>query len=258
MGLDPDPQVVPDRYGHLGDRGTGLLKWNQTIIQETADLVCAYKPNIAFYEALGIEGLALLSQTLHLIPDHIPVILDAKRGDIGNTAAAYAKACFDDWRVDAVTLSPYLGRDSVEPFIRYPDKGLFVLCHTSNPGAEDFQHLEVSDWRSLDREGNQPLYVHVARSVPQWAENIGLVVGATYPGQMAAIRQEAPDTWILAPGIGTQGGNLKESVAAGLRQDGSGLIVNVGRQINQADSHAEMAQSLRDAINEVRREVIVA
>jgi len=153
VGLDPDPQVVPDRYGHLGDRGTGLLKWNQAIIQETAELACAYKPNIAFYEALGIEGLALLSQTLRLIPDHIPVILDAKRGDIGNTAAAYAKACFDDWKVDAVTLSPYLGRDSVEPFIRYDNKGLFMLCHTSNPGAEDFQHLEISDWRSPQTRG---------------------------------------------------------------------------------------------------------
>ena len=212
VGLDPIPAQMPERY-----RGRGhslmddLLAWNRTIIEETADLVCVYKPNIAFYEALGLPGLNLLRQTLDLIPAHIPVLLDAKRGDIDSTAAAYAAACFDQWGVDAVTLSPYLGRDSVEPFAAYVDKGLFVLCHTSNPGAGEFQDLEISDWRQLDRESNQPLYIRVAQTATRWSDNVGLVVGATFPEAIADVRRAAPNAWFLIPGIGAQGGDLESS-----------------------------------------------
>ena len=253
VGLDPDPQYIPERYDNLGDKITGLLNWNQTVIRETEDKVCAYKPNIAFYEALGVAGIALLHQTLRLIPKHIPIILDAKRGDIGNTAMAYASACFKDLKADAVTLSPYLGRDSIEPFTTFTDKGLFVLCHTSNHSSEDFQTLEINDWRTLDRENNQPLYIHVARTAPTWSPNVGLVVGATYPEAMAAVRRSAPDTWFLVPGIGAQGGDLAATLSAGLREDGSGMIIHVSRGINQADNHSEAALTLKNSINQVRK-----
>lgn len=151
-----------------------------------------HKPNIAFYEAFGTIGMEALRQTLALIPPHIPVLLDAKRGDIGSTAEAYACACFDDLGVDGVTLSPYLGKDSIEPFACYADKGLFVLCHTSNPGAGEFQELEIADWRTLDREPNQPSYIRVARMAAAWSPNVGLVVGATFPQAIADVRSAAP------------------------------------------------------------------
>ena len=157
--------------------------------------------------------------------------MDAKRGDIGSTASAYAKACFEHLKADAVTLSPYLGRDSIEPFASYGDRGLFVLCHTSNLGSGDFQELEVSDWRALDREPNLPLFVHVARAAVSWAPNIGLVVGATFPMAIQQVREIAPETWFLVPGIGAQGGDLESTVAAGLRNDGSGIIVNASRGV---------------------------
>lgn len=253
VGLDPVPAQMPARYGGRGDSPMeDLLAWNRAIIEETADLVCVYKPNMAFYEALGLPGLELLRKTLDLIPVHIPVLLDAKRGDIDSTAAAYAAACFDHWGVDAVTLSPYLGRDSVDPFAAYADKGIFVLCHTSNPGAGEFQDLEISDWRQLDREPNQPLYIRVAQTATRWAENVGLVVGATFPEAIADVRRVAPNAWFLIPGIGAQGGDLESTVAAGLRIDGSGILINASRSVGRADSHRDAAMALRDAINQVR------
>ncbi len=254
VGLDPTPAQLPTR--HLPENGdviAGLLAWNQAIIEATADLVCVYKPNIAFYEALGAPGMALLRQTLAAIPQHIPVLLDAKRGDIGSTATAYAQACFDELGVDAVTLSPYLGRDSIEPFARYQDRGLFVLCHTSNPSANDFQHLEITDWRTLDREGNQPLYMHVARTAITWSSNVSLVVGATYPEVFAGVRAAAPDRWFLVPGIGAQGGDLASTLAAGLRADGKGLIISASRGIALAEDYRAAAQTLRDEINQHRQ-----
>ncbi len=201
VGLDPNPAQAPARYRAAdGNPAATIVAWNRAIIAQTQDLVCAYKPNIAFYEALGASGMAALRQTLALIPPHIPVLLDAKRGDIGSTAEAYARACFDDLGVDGVTLSPYLGKDSIEPFARYADKGLFVLCHTSNPGAGEFQELEIADWRTLDREPNQPLYIHVARTATAWSPNVGLVVGATFPQAIADVRSAAPQAWFLVPG----------------------------------------------------------
>lgn len=254
VGLDPTPAQLPARHRpDNGDLWAGLGAWQAAVIEETADLVCTYKPNIAFYEALGAPGLELLRQTLALIPKTIPVLLDVKRGDIGSTAAAYAQACFDVWGVDAVTLSPYLGSDSIDAFARYTDKGLFVLCHTSNPSASDFQHLEIADWRMLDRESNQPLYIHVARTALTWSPNVGLVVGATYPEVFAGVRAAAPHSWLLVPGIGAQGGDLAGTLAAGLRADGKGLLINASRGICLAADYRAAAQDLRAAINQHRQ-----
>lgn len=262
VGLDPNPAQIPARFRREdGDDSAAILNWHQELIAQTQDLVCCYKPNIAFFEALGAAGMALLRATLALIPAHIPVLLDAKRGDIGSTAAAYARACFDDLGVDAVTLSPYLGRDSVEPFAAYPGKGLFVLCHTSNPGAGEFQELEIADWRSLDRAPNQPLYLHVARAAVNWSPQVGLVVGATFPQAVADVRAVAPDAWFLIPGVGSQGGDLAATVRAGLRSDGSGIIVNVSRGVALADEPRAAAMKIRDEINAVRtvnRELSIA
>lgn len=254
VGLDPTPAQLPARHRpDNGDLIAGLLAWNRAVIEATADLVCAYKPNIAFYEALGALGMELLRQTLASIPNTIPVLLDAKRGDIGSTATAYAQACFEDLGADAVTLSPYLGRDSIAPFARYPDKGLFVLCHTSNPNAGDFQQLEIADWRTLDREGNQPLYMHVARTAITWSPNVALVVGATYPEVFAGVRAAAPHSWLLVPGIGAQGGDLASTLAAGLRTDSKGVIINASRGVCLADNYRSAAQHLRDEINQHRQ-----
>jgi len=254
VGLDPTPAQLPARHrSDNGDVIAGLRAWNQAVIEATADLVCVYKPNSAFYEALGVPGMELLRQTLAMIPNHIPVLLDVKRGDIGSTATAYAQACFEALGVDAVTLSPYLGRDSIDAFARYEDKGLFVLCHTSNPNAGDFQQLEIADWRTLDREGNQPLYIHVARTAVTWSPNVGLVVGATYPAVFAGVRAAAPQSWFLVPGIGAQGGDLAGTVAAGLRADGKGIIINASRGVCLAEDYRAAAQQVRDEINHHRQ-----
>ncbi len=258
VGLDPVVAQLPPRYRRAagaddaGDDTGAIVAWNRAIIEQTHDLVCAYKPNIAFYEALGTAGMDALRRTLALIPPDIPVLLDAKRGDIGSTAQAYSRAVFDDLGVDGVTLSPYLGKDSIEPFLAYGDKGLFVLCHTSNPSAGELQELEISDWRTLDSEPNQPLYLHVARAAVRWSPQVGLVAGATFPAAIAAVRAAAPQAWLLVPGIGAQGGDLEKTLVAALRTDGSGAIINSSRNIAQADDHRQAALSLRDAINAVR------
>jgi uridine monophosphate synthetase len=255
VGLDPVPAQIPQKYQHDdGNAIASILTWNRAIVESTSDLVCVYKPNIAFYEALGIPGIELLRRTLALIPADTPVLLDAKRGDIGSTSEAYARACFEQLDADAVTLNVYLGRDAVEPFLRYRDRGLFILCHTSNPGAADFQELEINDWRTLDREPNQPLYIHIARTALTWGSNIGLVVGATYPEALARVRQAAPHPWILVPGIGSQGGDLAATVRAGLRRDRSGIMINASRSIAQAGNHRQAADSVRNAINQAREE----
>lgn len=256
VGLDPVAEQLPARYRTgRGGLAADLLAWNRSIIEQTAEFVCAYKPNSAFYEALGPAGMELLQRTLELIPPEVCVILDAKRGDIGSTAAAYAQACFANPRVDAVTASPYLGRDSLEPFFQQHERGVFVLCHTSNPGAADLQELEISDWRTLDREPNQPLYIHIARQAPKWSPKVGLVVGATFPDAVARVRKAAPETWFLVPGVGAQRGDLEATVVAGLRADGLGIIVNASRGIGVAADHGVAAAELRDAINRVRERV---
>lgn len=238
VGLDPDP----DRLG-----GEDLLAFNRRIIDATADVVCCYKPNSAFYEALGPAGLDALCQTIDYIHTRgLPVILDAKRSDIGSTAAAYARAVFEVYGADAVTVNPYLGADSVAPFTQYRDKGVFVLCHTSNPGARDFQELDA---------GGRPLYLVVLEHVRRWnldSPNLGLVVGATYPDELRAVRALAPDLWLLVPGIGTQGGDLEAAVTAGLKSDNTGLIVNVSRAVLYAPDPRAAARTFRDRINDTR------
>ena len=253
IGLAPQPANIPAHFRTANsDPIQAILAWNRAIIEATAPYAAVYKPNIAFYEALGFAGAELLRATLDAIPDDIPVLLDAKRGDMGNTATAYAQAIFQHWQVDAVTLNPYLGRDSVDPFLAYPGKGLFIVCHTSNPGSTDFQEFEVSDWRTLDREPNQPLYIHVARTVTRWSDQIGLVVGATFPDAIQATRAAAPDAWFLIPGIGAQGGDLEGSVKAGIRNDKQGIVVSASRSLAQSADPAAAAKEMRDAMNEAR------
>jgi orotidine-5'-phosphate decarboxylase len=237
IGLDPDPALMPK---------VELLEFNKSIVDVTADLVCAYKPNLAFYEALGIDGLEFLQKTIEHIPGHIPIIGDGKRGDIGNTAKAYAKALFVTFGFDAATVSPYLGFDSVEPFIEYEDKGVFILCRTSNPGAVDFQG-------AVDAQG-MPLYEAVARKASEWnvRGNIGLVVGATYPEELKSIRQLCPDMPLLIPGIGAQGGDLAATVKYGVDAQGKNAIIAVSRQILYASQGKDFAQAARRGAQEMR------
>ncbi len=244
VGLDPDPELMPEN--------TGIFEFNKAIIDSTHDLVCAYKPNIAFYEALGNEGLDALKRTRDYIPDNIPVIVDAKRGDIGNTAKAYAKALFDTLNFDASTVNPYLGFDSIEPFIEYHDKGVFILCRTSNAGAVDFQALycEVEN-------DHRPLFEIVARKAGQWNThgNIGLVVGATYPEELRLIRQIQPDMPFLIPGIGAQGGDLALTVRYGVDAQGEKAIINSSRQILYASRGKDFAEAARQAASELRDQI---
>ena len=256
VGLDPTPEACPERFFDAAGRGPkdgtpdALLRWNRAVIEATADLVCCYKPNIAFYEALGEPGMALLRATMAAVPDDIPVLLDAKRGDIGSTAAAYARACFEDLGADAVTLSPYLGVDGAAPFAAYADRGLFVLCHTSNPSAATFQKLTVGGGERLPDGGR--LFQQVAAEAVSWSPNVGLVVGATYAGALAQVRRAAPETWILAPGVGAQGGDLEAALAAGLRADGQGLIIASTRGVTLAQEPRRAARELRSRINAAR------
>jgi uridine monophosphate synthetase len=242
VGLDPRPDRFPPQITAQPDP---IFAFNKTIIDATADLACAYKPNFAFYEAQGLEGLAALRPTVEYIHEvaDVPVILDVKRGDIGSTAQAYAKAAFEVWGADAVTVNPYLGHDAVQPFTAYVDRGVFLLCHTSNPGATDLQTLDC---------GGRPLYQVVAGQAVQWGENVGLVIGATYPQALRTVREMAPQMWILLPGVGTQGGDLEAALAAGLDEQGSGIIVNASRSIIYAENPRVAAQELRDRINAAR------
>ena len=240
IGLDPQTEKIPS--------GLSALYFNKAIIDATADLVCAYKPNLAFYEALGEEGYHALKETIKAIPQDIPVIADAKRGDIGNTSKAYAHAIFEELGADAITVSPYLGYDSLKPFIDYKDKGIFILCRTSNPGSEDFQSLKL---------GGKHLYELVAEKAAQWNrfKNIGLVVGATYPEEIKRIRQMNPEMPLLIPGVGAQGGNIKEVVTSGIDAQGGGIIINSSRQILYASRGGDFAKAARKAAQRLREQI---
>ena len=244
VGLDPDPKLMPE--------GVGVFEFNKAIIDATSDMVCAYKPNLAFYEALGDDGLHALRRTVQYIPDGIPVIGDAKRGDIGNTAGAYARALFDSFNFDAATVNPYLGFDAVEPFINYRDRGIFILCRTSNAGAVDFQSL-----RCETEYGNLTLFEVVARRASEWNKhgNIGLVVGATYPEELRLIRQSHPDMPLLIPGIGAQGGDLAAVVRYGVDAQGHKIIINSSRQIIYASKGDDFAEASRRAAVELRDQI---
>jgi orotidine-5'-phosphate decarboxylase len=248
IGLDPDPALMA-----IDD----VAAFNVAIIEATSDLVCAYKPNVAFYEALGPErGYAALRKTLAAIPAHVITLADAKRGDVTNTARAYAKAIFDELGFDACTVNPYVGYDSTEPWIERPEKGAFILCRTSNPGAADLQDLRVES-----EGGTRPLYEAVADKARSWDEhgNVGLVVGATYPDELKRIRELCPEAPILVPGIGAQQGELAASVRAGIDARGRGLLVSASRGVTYASKGADFAEAarrealrLRDEINAVR------
>jgi len=243
VGLDPDPELMPQMR---------LFDFNKAIIDVTSDLVCAYKPNLAFYEALGVEGLTALQRTVDYIPDDIPVIGDAKRGDIGNTARAYAKALFETLGFDAATVNPYLGYDSIEPFINYRDKAVFILCRTSNPGALDFQALTY--WSGGPDSKQEPLFKLVAQKAKEWNKNnnIGLVVGATYPEELKEIRQLCPEMTLLIPGIGAQGGGLDSAVRYGVDAEGKKAIFSSSRQILYASKGSDFALAARRAADELR------
>ena len=246
VGLDPDPAQMP-----VSD----VAAFNRAIIEATAGLVCAYKPNLAFYEALGERGLAALRDTLAAIPSDIPVIADGKRSDIGNTAKAYARALFDELGVDAATVNPYLGGDAVEPFLEREEKAAFILCRTSNPGARDFQDLLVS---TGDERPAKPLYRVVAERVMSWDShgNVGLVVGATQTERLAEVRSAAPDLPFLIPGVGAQGGDLEAGVraAANDRPD-RGFIINVSRSVLYASSNNDYVAAARREAETLRARV---
>jgi orotidine-5'-phosphate decarboxylase len=260
VGLDPVRARFPDPLDDEPDVTRAIVSFNAGVIAATSDLVCAYKPNLGFYLAYGAAGVAALEETRRLIPAHIPIILDAKVGDIGSTAEAYATGYFDTWGFDAITVNPYLGEDSLAPFLSRHDRGVVVVCKTSNPGSADLQNLALDA-----HHGQQPLYLTVADRVAGWAERwpatLGLVVGATYPDELAEVRRRCPDAPILLPGIGAQAGDLEASLRAGLDRRGLGLIVSASRSvlyaeaIQGADWTATVrteAVRLRDEINAVR------
>jgi len=251
LGLDLDPKRMPADYG---GSTKGMFEYAHKVIDATSDLVCAYKPNLAFFEQHGPQGLSLLKLILERVPEYVPVILDAKRGDIGNTAGHYAKALFDYYGADWVTVNPYMGHDSIRPFLEYREKGVFVLCLTSNAGANDFQYLQVN---------GKPLYMEVAERVGSWNKdgNCGLVVGATHPEQLAEIRKVSGDMPILIPGVGAQGGSLEEAVINGTDHFRRPAIINVARSVLYASIEADFAQrarqellKLNDAVNKLRAE----
>ena len=261
VGLDSELEKIPESVRQRGN-GPGIsiantiVAFNRAIVEATKDLVCAYKPNSAFYEAHGDEGFAALKRTImdiHAIAPDVPVILDAKRADIGNTNRGYADAAFDFLQADAVTVHPYLGQEALQPFLDQSDKGIIVLCRTSNPGAGEFQDLSVN---------GEPLYRFVARRVAsEWNKNgnCALVVGATALHELAHVRKIVGDMPILIPGIGAQGGDVEQTVKAGKDSRGKGMIINSSRGIIFASKGADFAQAarretikLRDTINQYR------
>jgi orotidine-5'-phosphate decarboxylase len=245
VGLDPEPKKFPDR---LRDAPGAIFEFNKAIIDATRDFACAYKPQFAHYAAHAAENQ--LEHTIDYIKTRCPdavVILDGKRGDIGSTAEQYAHEAFERYGADAVTVNPYLGRDSVEPFLKHADKGVIILCRTSNPGARDFQDLNVSVQTKL--------FQHVAETVAkEWnsAGNCMLVVGATYPEELADIRSRVGNLPILVPGVGAQGGDVAKVMAAGKTAAGTGLVISSSRAILYASSGDDFANAARKAAQDLR------
>lgn len=245
VGLDPEPRKFPDRFR---DAPGAIFEFNKAIIDATRDMVCAYKPQFAHYAAHGAE--AQLEHTIDYIRTTAPkaiVILDSKRGDVGSTAEQYAQEAFERYDADAVTVNPYLGRDSAEPFLKHADKGVIILCRTSNPGARDFQDLPVGPGKRL--------YQHVAETVARdWNANGNcmLVVGATYPEELADIRKRVGDLPFLVPGVGAQGGDVAKVMALGKTGAGTGLVISSSRAILYASSGEDFAEAARKAAQELR------
>lgn len=254
IGLDPAIGRMP---AGIPDTADGVIEFCERLVDATADLALAFKPNLAFFLAYGADGLDALYTIRDIVPDDVPVVLDCKIGDIGSTATAYATAWFDELNVDAITVHPYLGEDSLEPFLERPDKGVLVLAKTSNPGSGDLQDKTLAETQC-------PLYRYVASRAADWDERypatVGLVVGATWPDQLRQIRDVAPTLPILLPGLGTQGGDLEGALRAGLDSNGAGLLCSSSRGIMYASSEDDFAAAartaalrLRDEINAVRR-----
>lgn len=252
VGLDPDPARFP---AHLKGRDDAIFEFCKGIVDATADLVCSFKPQIAYFAARRAEDqLEALIAHIHAQHPGIPVILDAKRGDIGSTAEQYAAESFERFKADAITVNPYMGRDSVEPYLAWPDKGVILLCRTSNPGGSDLQFLDVG--------GGEKLFERVARLVAtEWntTGQCALVVGATFPAEIARVREITGTLPLLVPGIGAQGGDIEATVKAGKTLGGTGLMINSSRAIlyagqgeDYADAARRAALETRDAINRYR------
>ena len=253
VGLDPDPAKFP---AHLQGRPDAILAFCTQIVDATADLVCCFKPQIAYFAAHRAEDqLEALIAHIHSAHPDTPVILDAKRGDIGSTAEQYAIEAFERFKADAITVNPYMGRDSVDPYLAWPDKGVILLCRTSNPGGSDLQFLEVDT-----PHGRMKLYEHVARTVADdWnaSGNCALVVGATFPAEIARVRELVGDMPLLVPGIGAQGGDIAATLAAGRTANGSGLMINSSRAVLYAGKGEDFAQAARRVAQETRDAVNV-
>lgn len=252
VGLDPHVSDLPEPTAEAA------LAFSLNLVKQTARYAAAFKPNAAFFERFGTPGWDALKQVIDAIAEEsarlgsmIPVILDAKRGDISSTAEAYAESAFTTLGAHCITINPYLGRDSLDPFLSVPEKGIFLLCKTSNPGAADLQDLIVNPEKPVH------LYEHVATLAQQWntGNNIGLVVGATQLDALARVRAAAPSLWFLAPGVGAQGGDLEAALKAGLRRDGKGMLIPVSRGISRAANPATAAAELRDEILGIRYEL---
>ena len=248
VGLDPDPAKFPAHFRRGGERDdNAILEFCTAIVDATADLVCAFKPQIAYFAACRAEGqLEALIAHIHEKHPGIPVILDAKRGDIGATAEQYASEAFERFQADAVTVNPYMGRDTLEPWLAWRDKGVILLCRTSNPGGSDLQFLDV---------GGEKLYERVARLAAQeWNSTgqIALVVGATFPAEIARVRAIVGDMPLLVPGIGAQGGDIEATVSAGRTRDGAGLMINSSRAILYAGKDEGFAAAARQVAAETR------
>jgi uridine monophosphate synthetase len=250
VGLDPH---IPDLKEPTA---ASALSFCLTLVKQTAPYAAAFKPNAAFFEIFGAEGWLALKQVIEAIHEEsirlgsmIPVILDAKRGDIASTAEAYARSAFENLGAHCITLNPYLGKDSIDPFIQDQEKGVFLLCKTSNPGSGDLQDLQLVNGITL--------YEHVAKLAQSWntKNNIGLVVGATHPEALARVRAAAPALWFLSPGVGAQGGELESALKAGLREDGKGILLPISRGISRAENPAKAAAELRDQILNIKREL---
>lgn len=271
VGLDSELDKIPrcaqirNARRELDIKET-LVQFNRKIVEATRDIVCAYKPNTAFYETYGADGIEALQQTIasiHTIAPHVPVILDAKRGDIGNTNTGYVRMAFDLLQADAVTLHPYLGSEALEPFLDRADKGIFVLCRTSNPGAGEFQDLTINvpvnsipsfiSGRKTPR--TMPLYQYLAYQVSrEWNRNgnCALVVGATYPDELREVREIIGDMPILIPGIGAQGGDVERTVSAGKNTYEQGMVINSSRAIIFASQNEDFAEIARDKTKALR------
>lgn len=251
VGLDPDPAKFPR---HLQGKPDAIFEFCKSIIDATADVVCSFKPQIAYFAAQRAEEqLEALIAHIHDTHPGVPVILDAKRGDIGSTAEQYAVEAFERFKADAVTVNPYMGKDSVEPWLAYPDKGVILLCRTSNPGGSDLQFLDV---------GGEKLYERVARlAATEWntSGQIGLVVGATFPAEIARVREIVGDLPLLVPGIGAQGGDIQATVTAGKtsggKVTGAGLMINSSRAILYAGKDEHFASAARQVAEETRHAI---